>query len=57
MVLLGIPSLPKGATVEKQVVLHTGRYTIRDEEGIEEVVIGEPTFQTGKRLIRNDGPC
>ena len=53
--LLGIPSLPKGATIEKQVVLHTGRYTVRDEEGIEEVVVGEPTFQTGKRLFRNGG--
>jgi len=42
--------------IEKQVVLHTGRYTVRDEEGIEEVVVGEPTFQTGKRGIRNDKP-
>jgi len=56
-VLLGIPSLPKGATIEKQVVLHTGRYTVRDEEGIEEAVVGEPTFQTGKRGIRNDESC
>lgn len=39
--------------VEKQVVLHTGRYTIKDEEGIEEVAVGKPTFQAGKRLTRS----
>ena len=48
--------MPKGATIEKQVVLHTGRYTVEDEEGIEEVVIGEPTFLKGERSIKNDGP-
>ena len=41
--------------IEKQVVLHTGRHAVRDEEGIEEVVVGEPTFQTGEPLIPNDG--
>ncbi|KAF9653401.1 hypothetical protein BDM02DRAFT_3135608 [Thelephora ganbajun] len=56
-VLVGIPSLPKGATTEKQVVVHTGRYTVKDEEGIEEVVVGEPAFQTGESLIPNDGSC
>ena len=56
-VLLGTPSLPKDAMIEKQVVLHTGRYAVRDEEGIEEVVVGEPTFQTGEPLIRIGGPC
>ena len=40
---------------KKWVVLHTGRYVVRDEEGTEEVVIGEPTFQIGNRLICNDG--
>ena len=40
--------MPKGAAIEKQVVLHTGRHTVIDEEGIEEIVVGEPTFQTGK---------
>lgn len=54
--LLGVPSLPKGATVEKQVVLHTGRYAVRDGEGIEEVLVGQSTFHTGKPLTRNDGP-
>jgi len=43
--------------IEKQVILHTGRYVVRDEEGIEEVVVGEPTFQTGEPLIHNCGPC
>ena len=42
--------------IEKQVVLHTGRYAVRDEEGIEEVAVGEPIFQTGEPLIPNDGP-
>ena len=42
--------------IEKQVVLHTGRYAVRDEEGIEEVVVGDPTFQTSGALILNDGP-
>lgn len=42
--------------IEKQVVLDTGRYTTRDEEGIEEVIVGEPTFTSGKRLIPDEGP-
>lgn len=37
--------------IEKQVVLDTGRYTVRDGEGIEEVVVGEPTFKACKRLM------
>lgn len=56
-IFLGVSSLPKGATIEKQVVLGTGRYTVRDEEGIEEVIPGEPTFATGKRVIPDEGPC
>jgi len=55
-VLLGIASLPKGATIEKQVILHTGRHAVRDEEGIEEVVAREPTFHTSEPLVPNDGP-
>ena len=47
---LGVPSLPKGAAIEKQAILHTGRYVVRDDEGIEEGLAGEPTFHTGKRL-------
>jgi len=43
--------------IEKQVVLHTGRYVVRDEEGIEEVVVGEPTFQTSEPLIHIRGSC
>lgn len=30
---------------------------LTDEEEIEEVIVREPTFQAGKRLIYNDGPC
>ena len=50
MALLGIPSLPKGTAIETQDVM------LRGEEGIKEVVIREPTFQVGKRLICNGGP-
>ena len=46
--MLGVPSLPKGATIEKQVVLHTGRYIVKDAEGTEEIAVGESTFQAGK---------
>ena len=51
MLLLGIPSLPNGTAIETQDVM------LRGEEGIEEVVIRDPTFQMGKRLIWNGGPC
>ena len=43
--------------IGRQVVLHTECYVVREEEEIEEVIVGEPTFQAGKRLIYNDGPC
>ena len=44
--------------IERQVMaLHAGRYVVRDEGGIEEVVVGEPTFETGKRTICDGGPC
>jgi hypothetical protein len=47
---LGVPALPKGAAIEKQVLVHTGRYTVLDDEGIEETISGQPTFQKGKQL-------
>lgn len=43
--------------VEKQIVLHTGRYTVKDEDGIEEISVGEPTFQAGKWLACAHGLC
>jgi diphthine-ammonia ligase len=30
--LIGIPALPKGALVEKQVLIHTGRRLVQDED-------------------------
>ncbi|KAI0089326.1 hypothetical protein BDY19DRAFT_1041644 [Irpex rosettiformis] len=30
---IGVPALPKGALVEKQVIVHTGRFLMADDEG------------------------
>lgn len=32
---LGVPALPKGALAEKQVVVHTGRFFVKNEDDIE----------------------
>ena len=50
-------SLHKSATIEKDVVMCTGRYIVRDEEEIEEIVIVESTFRTSKWPIRDGEPC
>ena len=34
-IYLGVPALPKGALVEKQVVLHTGRFLVQNEDDTE----------------------
>jgi diphthine-ammonia ligase len=36
--LIGITALPKGAVIEKQVLLHTGQYFAQDEEDDEAVL-------------------
>ena len=45
-------ALPKGALVEKQVLLHTGRFVVEDEDGDLEVVTQLPTFQEGENIFR-----
>ncbi|CAL1700874.1 unnamed protein product [Somion occarium] len=42
-----VASLPKGALVEKQVLLHTGRFEVPDEEGELQMQSFSPLFQTG----------
>lgn len=42
-----VAALPKGALVEKQVVLHTGRFEVKDEYGEVEINTQLPTFQEG----------
>ncbi|KAH6915328.1 meiotically up-regulated 71 protein [Coprinopsis sp. MPI-PUGE-AT-0042] len=43
-----VDSLPKGATVEKQVLYHTGRYSHLDEDNEEVVETKEPTCKHSK---------
>ncbi|KAI0081690.1 hypothetical protein K474DRAFT_1130183 [Panus rudis PR-1116 ss-1] len=44
---LAVPALPKGALVEKQVLVHTGRFSIPDEDGDLEVQSLRPCINAG----------
>lgn len=46
MLFLGVPSLPKGALVEKQVMLHTGRFRVPGEDEVEVLAL-EPSVTEG----------
>ncbi|KAJ3554772.1 hypothetical protein NM688_g2937 [Phlebia brevispora] len=52
-IFLGVPTLPKGALVEKHVVLHTGRFLVVNEDEEEEVRSLEPAVEEGS--ITDDG--
>lgn len=67
---LGVPALPKGALVEKQVVLHTGRFMVPDEDGDVEARSLDPLVTQGSisnesttvewtmsRFAGNESPC
>lgn len=43
-----IKSLPKDSLVEKQVILHTGRYIHMDEDDVEETRHRGPVFTKGQ---------
>ena len=43
---LGVPALPKGALVEKQVMVHTGRFVVL-EDGETEIKSREPIIASG----------
>lgn len=45
---VAVSALPKGALVEKQVLLHTGRFEVQDEDGELEIVTQLPTFREGE---------
>ena len=46
---VAVKALPKGALVEKQIVVHTGRCAIRDEEDDEITMESrKATFESGK---------
>ncbi|KAK7695941.1 hypothetical protein QCA50_000580 [Cerrena zonata] len=42
-----VASLPKGSLVEKQVLLHTGRFEVLDEDGDKELKVLAPKVETG----------
>ncbi|THH12546.1 hypothetical protein EW146_g7598 [Bondarzewia mesenterica] len=46
-IYLVIKDLPKGALIEKQVLYHTGRGVVIDEDGDSTVVSQEPSFDQG----------
>lgn len=52
---LGIPALPKGALVEKQVMLHTGRFLVPVDDEIEVKTIN-PEVTAGKMRVSALGP-
>lgn len=45
---LGVPELPKNALVEKQVVVHTGRFNVLNEDDEFEVRSAVPVVSSGK---------
>lgn len=45
---LGVPELPKNALVEKQVVVHTGRFNVLNEDDEFEVQSARPVVSSGK---------
>lgn len=48
---LGVPELPKNALVEKQVVVHTGRFNVLNEDDEFEVQSSKPVVSSGKRHL------
>ncbi|KIP07008.1 hypothetical protein PHLGIDRAFT_106172 [Phlebiopsis gigantea 11061_1 CR5-6] len=47
---LGVPTLPKDALIEKQVVVHTGRFVGTEDDG-NEVQSLKPSLSTGKLCV------
>ncbi|KAA1466356.1 hypothetical protein DENSPDRAFT_862415 [Dentipellis sp. KUC8613] len=50
---VAVKELPKGASVEKQVLYHTGRRIVIDEDGEPEVVSKSPTYNEGSLSVRD----
>lgn len=47
-----VAALPKGALVEKQVVVHTGRCYIKDEDGEVETHVQDPSRGEGEASLK-----
>ncbi|PPR07211.1 hypothetical protein CVT26_012644 [Gymnopilus dilepis] len=55
---LVIKELPKGALIEKQVILHTGKFHIQDEDDNEPIIKKfRPTLSCRKPLKPEEDPC
>lgn len=55
--LLVVKALPKNALVEKQVLLHTGRREVQDDEGENVVQMEELAFNKCKSAISQHRWC